>query len=91
MKVIVLQPTIIGGVDYQPTLGGEFSNIPDPIAQHMIAIGNAQPYEAKVLEVVEKKAVKKSAKKTSSVSQPDPVSQEPPPKKRRGRPPKSSQ
>lgn len=69
MKVIVINPTIIGGVDYQPTVGGEYTNIPDQLAQHMIDIGNAIAYETKVVEVVEKKSVPE----TISVSQPAPA------------------
>lgn len=85
MKIIILAPTIIGGVDYQPSHIPK--DVPDHIGQHLLDIGNAQTYEAKVVEVVEKK----SAKKTSSAAPQAPASQEPTPKKRRGRPPKSSQ
>jgi hypothetical protein len=80
MNIIVLQPTIIGGVDYQP--GILPINVPDNVGKHMIEIGNAKAYETKVVEVAEKKSF--------SVSQPAPVSPEPIVKKRRGRPAKSS-
>ena len=86
MKIIVLQPTIIGGVDYQPSMNGQFSNVPDHIAEHMISIGNAKAYETKVLEVAEKKP----SPETLSVSLPGQVSPEQTVKPRRGRPPKSS-
>ena len=83
MNIIVLQPTIIGGVDYQPSHLP--INVPDGIGKHMIDIGNAKSYETKIIDVVETKAVKKS----SSASQPVPVSQEQTAKPRRGRKPKS--
>ena len=83
MKIIVLQPTIIGGVDYQPSFAGQYINVPDAIGQHMIDIGNAKAYETKVVEVAEKKSV------PSSASQPGPVSQPTTAPKRRGRKPKS--
>lgn len=86
MKIVVLQPTIIGGVDYQPSSNGQFSNVPDSIGQHMINIGNAKAYETKVLEVAEKKP----SPETLSVSPQGQVSPEPIVKPRRGRPPKSS-
>ena len=83
MNIIVLQPTIIGGVDYQPSHLP--INVPDAIGQHMIEIGNATAYRTKVVEVTEKKSV------PSSASQPAPVSQEKTAPKRRCRPRKSSQ
>ena len=51
MKIIILAPTIIGGVDYQPSHIPK--DVPDHIWQHLLDIGNAQTYEAKVVEVVE--------------------------------------
>lgn len=86
MNIIVLQPTIIGGVDYQPSHLPQ--NAPDNVGQHMVDIGNAIKYEAKIIEKMETKAVKKP--EPSSASQPVPVSQEQTAKPRRGRPPKSS-
>lgn len=86
MKVIVLQPTIIGGVDYQPSMNGQYSNVPDSIGEHMINIGNAKAYETKVVEVAEKKP----SPETLSVSPQAQVSPEQIVKPRRGRPPKSS-
>ena len=86
MNIIVLQPTIIGGIDYQPSANGQYSNVPDHIGRHMIQIGNATAYETKEVEVTEKKSVPAA---TSSASQPDPVSLEQTAKPRRGRKPKS--
>ena len=83
MNIIVLQPTIIGGVDYQPSHLP--INVPDPIGQHMIDIGNATAYQTKVVEVTEKKSV------PSSASQPAPALPEKTAPKRRGRKPKLSQ
>jgi hypothetical protein len=85
MKILVTAPTIIGGVDYQPSHVPQ--NAPDHVAEHMLEIGNATKYETKILDVVETKAPKKSL----SASQPDQDSPPPTVKKRRGRPPKSSQ
>ena len=87
MKILVSVPTIIGGVDYQPSHIPK--DVPDNIGQHMIEIGNATKYETKIIEKMETKAVKKP--EPSSASQPAPVSQEKTAPKRRGRKPKSSQ
>jgi len=84
MKIIVSAPTIIGGVDYQPSHLPQ--NVPDNVGQHMVDIGNAIKYEAKILAVEETKAVKKSL----SASPPAPVLPEKTAKPRRGRPRKSS-
>jgi hypothetical protein len=79
MKIIVLQPTIIGGIDYQPSHVPQYA--PDNIGRHLIDIGNAKAYETKVVEVAEKKSF--------SASPPAPVLQEQTVKPRRGRKPKS--
>ena len=86
MNIIVIQPTIIGGVDYQPSHLPV--NVPDSVGQHMIEIGNATAYQTKVVEVTETKVAEK---KSLSASQPAPVSQPTTAPKRRGRKPKSSQ
>jgi len=86
MKILVSAPTIIGGVDYQPSHIPK--DVPDNIGQHMIEIGNATKYETKIIEKMETKAVKKP--EPSSASQPAPVSQDQTAKPRRGRKPKQS-
>lgn len=80
MKILVLAPTIIGGIDYQPSPTPQ--DAPEHIARHLVEIGNATPYEAKVVEVTEKKSL--------SASQPAPVLPEKTAPKRRGRPRKQS-
>lgn len=82
MKVMITTPTIIGGIFYDPAPYPQ--NVPDAVGQHLCEIGNATPYETKVVEPVEKKTVK-----TSSVSQPAQVLPEKTPKKR-GRPRKKA-
>jgi hypothetical protein len=94
MRIVVLQPTIVGGMDLQPSINGQFSNVPDQIGLHLIDIGNARAYvETKVLQVAEKKIVgpteKKSLDPVSFVSPLDPVLPEQIVKPRRGRPRKS--
>ena len=87
MRIVVLQPTIVGGMDLQPSINGQFSNVPDQIGLHLIDIGNARAYvETKVLQVAEKKPSPEalSVLPQAQVS-PDPIA-----KPRRGRPPKSS-
>jgi len=79
MKVLILQPTIIGGVDYQPTPHAQ--TVPDHIGQHLVEIGNATHFETKVVEVTEKK--------TSSASQAAPASRKKTATKRKARKPKS--
>ena len=87
MRIVVLQPTIVGGIDLQPSSNGQFSNVPDHIGLHLIDIGNARAYvETKVLEVAEKKP----SPETLSVLPLGQVSPEQTVKPRRGRPPKSS-
>ena len=81
MKILVSVPTIIGGVDYQPSHIPQ--DAPDNVAQHMIDIGNATAYQTKVMEVVEKK--------TLSASQQAPVLPKKTAPKRKARKPKSSQ
>jgi len=83
VKIIVSAPTIIGGICYEPSHVPQ--DAPDNVAQHMIDIGNARKFETKILEVEETKAVKKS----SSASQPAPVSQKKTAKPRRKRKPQS--
>jgi hypothetical protein len=77
------QDTLIGG----QWTGVGVGNFQPDIAQHLIEIGVAEPYEVKVVEPTETKIVKKAL---SSASQPAPASPESKPKRRRGRPPKSS-
>lgn len=83
MWIRVLQDTLIGG----HWTGVGVGNFQPDIAQHLISIGVAEPYEVKVSEPSELKVEKKTH---SSVSQPAPASPGPIVKKRRGRPPKSS-
>lgn len=82
MKVVINAPTIIGGVFYDPAPVPQ--NVPEAVGLHLCEIGNATPYETKIVEPVEKKTLK-----TSSVSQPDPALSKPTPKKR-GRPRKKA-
>jgi hypothetical protein len=83
MYIQVFQDTLIGG----HWTGVGVGNFQPDIAQHLIEIGVAEPYEVKVVEPTETKIVKKTL---SSASQPAPASPESKPKRRRGRPPKSS-
>jgi len=53
MRVIVLQPTIIGGQVFEPKPTAQ--DIPDDLAENMIRIGNARPYETKIVEPVTEK------------------------------------
>lgn len=75
-KVIIKEPTIIGGVFYEPS--GIAQSAPDDVADHLCAIGNATMFESKVVEPTEKKSEPLSA------SQPAPVS---PKRTARGRKP----
>jgi hypothetical protein len=83
MYIQVFQDTLIGG----QWTGVGVGNFQPDIAQHLIEIGVAEPYEVKVVEPTETKIVKKTL---SSASQPAPASPESKPKRRRGRPRKSS-
>lgn len=85
MRIEVLQDTLIGG-QWTGVGVGDFA---PHIAEHLIAIGVARPYEAKVVEAIETK--KSEAARPSSASQPDQVSPQPIATPRRGRPRKSSQ
>lgn len=66
MLVIILRPTIAGGIDYTPAPHAQ--EVPDHVAEHLIEIGNARRFETKVEEP--------AVKKTSSVSQPAPASRD---------------
>lgn len=79
MKMIILRPTITGGIDFQPKPFAQ--EVPDKLAEHMIEIGNARKFETKVVKVTEKK--------TSSSSQAAPASTAKTVKKRKPRKPKS--
>ena len=83
MQIRILASTLVGGIWHEPGIG----NYDPALAQHLIDIGVAVPFETKIVEPTETKTVEK---KNSSVSQPDQASQEKTPKKRRGRPRKSS-
>lgn len=82
--IIVLENVLCGGLWYEPR-GTAIQMVPDAVADHLVQIGVARAYEAKVIEVTE---VKKKADDLPA-SQPGPVSPETT-AKRRGRPPKSS-
>lgn len=84
MKIRVLGSVLVGGVWHEPGVG----NYDPDMAQQLIDLGVAEPFETKVVEPEVKKA-RKTAKK-SGASQPAPASQDKTPKKR-GRPRKSSQ
>lgn len=57
-------------------------SVPDGVAEHLIEIGNAYPYETKVVEVVEKKQQPLSVSPAAQAS-PDAIATRP-----RGRKPK---
>lgn len=79
MKVIILQPTIMGGTDFQPAPHAQ--EVSDTVGNHLIEIGSARLFETKVAEVTEKK--------TSSSSQAAPASRKRTATKRKPRKPKS--
>lgn len=57
MLIIVTAPTIAGGVDYQPDHRPQ--RVPDNIGRHLVEIGNATPFETKVVQATEKKKPEK--------------------------------
>lgn len=58
-KVLITAPTIIGGVFYEPSHLPQ--SAPDDVAEHLCSIGNARPYEEKIVQPVEKKTAQSSA------------------------------
>jgi hypothetical protein len=83
MYIRVLQDTLIGG----RWTGIGVGNFDPVTAQHLLDIGVAEPYEAKITGPDE---FKKKADLPLSASQQGQASPEPTVKKRRGRKPKSS-
>lgn len=75
MRVIILNPTLMGGVWYHPKPTPQ--TVSDDVGRHLIQIGVAREYETKEQAPQEKKAL--------SVSPAGQASQNPTPR-RRGRP-----
>ena len=84
MKLRVFQDTLIGG-QWTGVGVGDFS---EDVAGHLIKIGVAEPYEAKVVESFETKTVKKPDPLTSA-SLPAPASRKRTARKPRKKPIKS--
>ena len=68
MFIRVLASTLVGGIWHEPGVG----SYEPGLGQHLIDIGSAELYEAKIINNIEVKPVKKPI--SGVVSQPAPVS-----------------
>lgn len=71
MQIRVLSSVLVGGVWHEPGIG----NYSPELAQHLIDLGAAEPYETKVVTQIETKVETVDVKKSSAVSQAAPASQ----------------